>query len=73
MRRSLLLLLVAALVTAMLAAGAAAPAMAKDVVLRNQPAPINGELVWCDSLVYDEDDDEIEVCIPHNDNDDDRE
>ena len=63
----------AALVTAMLAAGAAAPAMAKDIVLRKQPASINGELVWCDSLVYDEDDDEIEVCIPHDDDDDDHE
>jgi hypothetical protein len=40
-----LLLLVAALVTAMFAAGAAAPAMAKDIVLRNQPTSINGELV----------------------------
>lgn len=67
MRRSLLLLLVAALVTAMFAAGAAAPAMAKDIVLRYQPTSIDGELVWRDLLVYDEDDDEIEVCIPHDD------
>jgi hypothetical protein len=55
----------------MLATGAAAPAMAKDVVLRNQLAPIDGELVWCDLMIYDEDDDEIEVCIPHDDGDDD--
>ena len=55
----------------MFAAGAAAPAMAKDIVLRNQPTSIDGELVWCDLLVYDEDDDEIEVCIPHDDDDND--
>ena len=81
MRPSLLLLLVAALVTAMLAAGAAAPTMANDVVqhrqpesvyvLRNQPVEIDGELVWCELWVYDEDKNETVLCIPHDDDGDD--
>ena len=51
--------------------GISTPATAEGVVLSNQLAPIDGELVWCDLMVYDEDNNEIEVCILHDDDHDD--
>jgi hypothetical protein len=45
--------------------------VAEDFVLRNQLVSIDGKLVWCDWLVYDEDTHEIEVCIPDDDDEDD--
>jgi hypothetical protein len=47
--------------------GGSAPAVAEDFVLRNQLVSIDGKLVWCDWWLYDEDTDEIEVCIPDED------